>query len=150
MSIRIERSKTSTNTAPGTLWTLCFCWEVALHMLSDWTLYVALSRLCAYCMRCSKWKWGLKGRCICLGVIRPFLVTFKPQKSNYSVRWKHLALVFLRLIYMLFLLFWLLFSALCMQVLFFMVYALFFCALILKQNWSQLRHHIFLNMYTIS
>lgn len=22
------------------------------------------SRSCAYCMRCSKWKWGLKGRCI--------------------------------------------------------------------------------------
>lgn len=39
---------------------LCCCWEVTLYMLSDWTLYVALSRSCAYCMRCSKWKWELK------------------------------------------------------------------------------------------
>lgn len=26
-----------------TSWTLCFCWDVALYMLSDWTLDVALS-----------------------------------------------------------------------------------------------------------
>lgn len=34
------------------------------YVLSDWTLYVALSRSCPYCMRCSEWKRGLKRRCI--------------------------------------------------------------------------------------
>lgn len=42
--------------------------------LSDWTLYVALSCLCAYCLRCSKRKWGLKERFILSCVTRPFLV----------------------------------------------------------------------------
>lgn len=64
---------------------LAFCWELSLCMLHDRTPLVACS-LCAYCMRCCKWKWGLKGS-ICLGVTRPFLVTFKPQTCKYSRWW---------------------------------------------------------------
>lgn len=86
MSLRIEISKTSyTRTAPGSKWTLCFCWEVALYMLSEWTLYVALSRSCAYCMRCSNWKWGLK-RTLHF-ILEPFLVIFKSQKKRSDLVW---------------------------------------------------------------
>lgn len=92
MSLRIERSKTSSaKTAPGTQWTLCFCWEVALYMLSDWTLYVALCRSCPYCMRCSEWKWGLKGHCILSRRYKgPFWSHSSLKGCTFSTPWTHL------------------------------------------------------------
>lgn len=33
-------------------------------LYAQWLDSVCYTCLCAYCMRCSKWKWGLKGRCI--------------------------------------------------------------------------------------
>lgn len=68
MSLRIGRSNTSsTKTAPGTWWTLCFRrgkWLSTVYAQWLGLLYVALSRSCSYCMRCSERKRGLKGRCI--------------------------------------------------------------------------------------
>lgn len=85
LHVPIRDESTNTSSTKTMTWrTLRLCREVALSqcMLSDWTLYVALSCSCPYCMRCSEWKQGLKDTVFCLGVMRPFLVTSKPQRSE--------------------------------------------------------------------
>lgn len=70
---RVQRSKTScvkTDSVDSVFFVfsrffvcLFFCREVCStckYVLSDRTLYVALSRSCPYCMRCSEWKTGIK------------------------------------------------------------------------------------------